>query len=121
MPLALEPGRIHKVVLASDRGKKDPPTFHYPFLTGRQQQTLLELYESIASVGNQSDNVRQAFKAAEMYLLGWENVYGPEGILMPYIKGNLMDVCGVIEAMQLVNKLLTQGPDVPEKKSSGLP
>ena len=111
MPLALEPGRVHRVVLASDAHKETPPAFLYPFLTGRQQQALLEAYEAIGGQVSQGENIRRAFEAAEKHLTGWENMG------RAFEPGALRDVCGVLEAMELVNRLLMQGPDASEKKS----
>ena len=111
MPMALEPGRRYTIVLTTDKHKDTPPGFWYPYLTGRQQQQLMDSYEGIGGAASQADNMRLAFEAAEKYLLGWENM----GI--EYAPGTLRDVCSVMEAMELVNRLMLQGPDAAEKKS----
>jgi hypothetical protein len=101
---------VHKVVLACDLGKEAPPAFLYPFLTGRQQQALLADYEQIGTACSQMENLARAFAAAEKHLQGWENMG------RAYEPGQLAEVCNVTEAMELVNRLLLQGPDASEKK-----
>lgn len=77
MPKAMDPSKRFRAVLKCDESKEPRPTFLYPFLTGRQQMAMMEIYEQIDDSAGQLQNMKQAFELAGMFLLGWENQFSP--------------------------------------------
>lgn len=123
MPKAADPSQRFRVVLSSDVDKDPKPTFVYPYLTGRQQMAMLDLYETIDDSAGQRANMEKAFELAAMYLLQWENISDPQtGEPMEFDRHRLADVCSVLEAMELAHRVLWgQTLDLMDKKKSDWP
>lgn len=112
MPMAIEPGGVCRIVLASDRHKAKPPTFLFPYLTARQQRQLMRGYDFGAGSMLDIDSI---FADLSRLLLGWENL--PVG----FAPGELDAVISVAEAFELINQLIMQGPSSAEKNAYGSP
>jgi hypothetical protein len=122
MPKAMDPNSTYRVVLACDKGKTPAPTFLYPYLTGRQQMAMMELYESVDGTNVQSQNMHKAFELAGMFLRGWENVTGQDGAPLAFGPDKLPEICSVVEAMELAHQVLFgQALDVMDKKKLDSP
>jgi hypothetical protein len=112
MPAAIEPGQKYSVSLMIDQAKDPKPIFYFPYLTGRQQRKLLEVYEQIGSgqIAN-ADDLDRIFAELRKYLLGWDN------LPISFDPAALEDLISITEAMELLNRLLLQMPSFEEKKS----
>lgn len=119
MPKALSPDKQHRVILECDKDQDPAPTFIYPFLTGRQQTQMMELYDSIQDSNSPLQNIKKSFGLASLFLIGWENITTPGGEAIPFDTARLDEVCSVLEVMELSQKVMFgQTLDVLDKKKS---
>lgn len=128
MPKAMDPSKRFRAVLKCDESKEPRPTFLYPFLTGRQQMAMMEIYEQIDDSAGQLQNMKQAFELAGMFLLGWENQLHPEtGQPARFDRTRpaaeqLAEICDVTEAMELAQRVMYgQTLDLLDKKKFDSP
>lgn len=127
MPLALEPGAHFKVVLKSDEHKpaKERPFFLFRYLTGRAWNKIASMVDLRDRLDK--NNVDSAFITEETYdtirrsLVGWGNMAGPDKKKIPYDPKMLEDVVGMVEAQELIVKMLNQGLEIDVKKKSDSP
>lgn len=119
MPKGIDPNQKYKVVLDSDKEKTSPPTFIYRYLTGRQQLAAIEKYDNIDDKNSsQIENIRKTFNLAREHLIGWDNIIDPiSGGCIEFNPDHLEDICTVLEAMELCQKVLYgQVLDLESKK-----
>jgi len=123
MPKAMDPNARYRVVLKSDENKAPAPTFIYPFLVGRQQTRMMEIYNAINDGNDPVVNVQKTFEMASMFLVGWDNITDPAtGEPIPFDPAKLADICSVLEAMELAQRVLFgQTLDTHDKKKLDLP
>lgn len=107
--LPTAPNETCRVVLSSHEGMDEPPTFLFPYLTGRKQRALLEVKASITEDAAGYDLV---FGAVKEHLTGWENL----GI--DYDPDMLDDVINYSQGVELLARLVFQTPTVDDKKKS---
>ena len=110
MPLPLEPGGVCRIVLSGDRHKKDPPTFLFQYLTGRQQRRLISFYDF-----SDPSAVDAVFDVLGEFLVGWEH------LTEPFDPAALDTVINVAEAFELINLLVMQAPGGALKNGFGSP
>lgn len=124
MPLALEPGASFKVVLESDEHKpaKERPYFKFRYLSGREWNGITAMVDLKDRLDQ--NNVDGDFISAETYdtirksLVGWGNMVGRDGKNIPYDPEKLEDVVGMVEAQELIVKMMNQGLEIDVKKKS---
>lgn len=110
MPMPLEPGGTCAIVLDADKGKPNPPTFIFPFLSGRQQARLMRAYEFCEVSGSGAPmDIGALFAPLKDLIVDWHNID------IPFDADELDAVISVAEAYELINKLVLQGPTAAEK------
>lgn len=118
MPVALEPGRIHKIVLDCDKDKpvESQPRFLVKAHSLRKQQQIAETHDAIYDGKNAEELYGRAQAALAGLLVGWENMgveFTPEAI---------WDVLTLAEIRELIFAILALGKiNREEKKSSESP
>lgn len=108
MPIAMHPNKKFRIVLECDKNMDPAPCFVYPYLTGAQQESLVETYNRIDDTSDQTSNFNRTFEAAGRHLLGWENLTDADGNAIPFAADRLKEVVSVMEAIELINKLFNQ-------------
>ena len=125
MPLALEPSERFEIVLESDKDKprETQPRFYYRYLTGRQWRAVARRQDELEGLGSGEAVADATYESAKTGLVGWENMTTPvdtryvaAGGDFPFDPDNLEDVIGLVEAQELIAKLLRQIPDAADKK-----
>jgi len=124
MPLALDPNETFEVVLDSDSGRPDPPTFLFRYQTAREWREYVRLgdeEENLRSLG--SDEVlRRLYEALAGVLVGWKNVLDREGRPVSFRAEDLDAVTTVGEAWELYYAARRQSRlDADGKKNSASP
>ena len=112
MPIALEPGGTYKVVLETDKGKSPEPAFLFPYLTGRQQRNLVDLFSQASPEPGKLVGLQEVdliFDTCRKFLTGWVN------IPIEFDPNKLEDVVTIQEATQLLIALSVQSPEPEEK------
>ena len=120
MPLAIDPNALFRIVLNSDKDKEKPPTFVYRYLTGRQWRSIAEIQDKMDESGSIPILVDSVYKAVATGLVDWENMIDRQGEKIKFDTKKLEDMVGVIEAQELIVKLLKQTPDDNDKKKLDL-
>ncbi len=123
MPLALDPKRKNKIVLNSDEDKPEAsrPAFIFNFLNGRQCRILAEFDEKIVDSKDNVEACDLTFETLRKFLIGWENMIGRDGKEIPFDLEVLEDIVGVMEATEVIQRLLRTRPDFLKKEPSELP
>lgn len=106
MPLAVEPGTRYPMVLDSDKGKKDPPTFYTRHLSGREWMALTDLAEKIEKPENLAAHLKDLFTALQQFLTGWDRVTDREGNALPFEERYFADALDPMEGSELFFKIL---------------
>ncbi len=123
MPLALDPKRKNKIVLHSDSDKPEEkqPAFIFNFLNGRQWLQLAELDDELGKIEGSVAAGEHTFKMLRKFLIGWENMTGRDGVVIPFNADRIEDIVGLMEATELTQKLLRTRPDFLKKEPSASP
>jgi hypothetical protein len=118
MPLALDPNQTFKIILESDKDKpaRLQPCFVYSYLTGRQWLAVASLQDQLDDLTAADQIVDKVFQAASTGLVGWENMIDRNGEPVEFNIDTLDMIVGVIEAQELIVKLLKQHPNLDDKK-----
>lgn len=122
MPLALEPGQSFPVVLESDKGKDNPPTFFACSCSMRDQRRISSLNERWSDP-SQIETVNQLYSEA-VDLLGelltnWTGMVDPKtGAAIPFDPENVDLVLSYGEARELINLIRNNQFMTPEQKKS---
>ena len=124
MPLALEPGASFNVVLESDKHKpaKERPYFKFRYLDGREWNkiaAMVDLKDRLDQSNVDGDFItEETYDTVRKALVGWGNMVGRDGKNIPYALKKLEDVVGMIEAQELIVKMMNQGLEIDVKKKS---
>lgn len=120
MPLALDPQKTHKIVLSSDEDKPADiqPAFIVKYLTGREWLELAELDDQLTTITGSVASGKHSFMMAKKFLIDWENMVEPDGTIIPFDLDKLEDICGLMEVVELGQKILRARPDFLTKNRS---
>ena len=123
MPLALDPHQTFTIVLESDKDKpaESRPCFIYRYLTGRQWNKVPRLHDTLEDSAGADDVTDKMYQAASTGLVSWKNMIAPNGEQIGYEPDKLQDILGIIEAQELIAKLLKQHPSLDDKKKLDSP
>jgi len=119
MPLALDPKERFEVCLESDKDKppETRPVFVYHYLTGRQWREIARRQDELDDISAGADVADLTYESAQTGLVDWRNMIDPAtGESIAFDSDRLDDVVGVIEAQELIAKLLRQLPNREDKK-----
>lgn len=100
-----------ETILLDHRGTENPPTFLFKCLSGRQQREVLQTKNDLDK-GKELEKFDGVFATVESYLVGWENID------IEYAPGELIEVVGYMQAMELLGSLVYQRPSDEDKKKS---
>ena len=117
MPFVVDPGAIHRIVLAADENKTPQPAFLYRHLSFRKFAEFEALRSSIGKE-DLSESIRKQFAALADGLVGWENLVDPAtGQPIAFDAEKMPDVLTISEAQEILMKRLTGAvPSVEDKK-----
>jgi hypothetical protein len=125
MPRALEPNRTFDIWLDSDAAKpaETRPTFIGRVLSGRDEQRILELSDSLQRAEDNLAARKAVIDSIALTLSGWRNMNDPDtGEAIPYSEENLSAVLCVDEALELLGKVRTANHlEVDDLGNSGSP
>lgn len=123
MPLALEPNELFEIILKSDKDKPrdQQPRFIYRYLTGRQWRNVARIQDKLEELKNADQVVDKVYEAATTGLVGWVNINDPQSGPITFDTEKLEDVVGIIEAQELIIKLMKQSPVLSDKKKLDSP
>jgi hypothetical protein len=122
-PLALDPDARFEIVLATDSGKPDPPTFVFRYLADRDWRAVARVYDGVAGLAKQGlEAMLTALEdAARTPLVGWRGMADPQtGECIAYDPAELDRLLTPSEVLELLGQFIRRsqlGPD--EKKGSG--
>ena len=111
MPLAIDPNETFELVLESDKDKprESQPRFIYRHLTCRQWMNVAKFRDNLEILkGNKAtldDMVDKVKETATTNLIGWVNMIGPDGMMIPFDLAKFEDIIGLDEANELIIRL----------------
>lgn len=118
MPLATNPDAFFTVVLESDRHlpEAEQPKFIYKYLTGREWQAVAHIQDTLEDVEDSSQLCDKIFDAAATKLVGWTNICDVNGAPILFDPKKMPEFLGILEAQELIKRLMSQHPDLDDKK-----
>src|SRR3989339_1421159 len=99
MPLALDPNQTFKVVLASDKGKPQPPVFIMRYKSSRKWRKIAELHAAWADTPDPNTMLDKVFEILGETICDWSNMPGDIG---QYSPDKLEDILTPTEAIELM-------------------
>ena len=112
MPIMCDPESDFSIVLESDKGKDNPPTFRYRPLSAREWKEVGAVYDkmnsgSVTAIGDQIDII---VKAVSIGLIGWENVTDRDGNKIEFDLQQIDTFLTPLEmSTDLMQKILSSG------------
>jgi len=119
MPMAIDPNQTFKIVLLSDQDKpkKEQPAFIFRHPTGRQWRQISGMQDALEECNGGAEVADKVFEAAGLVMVGWENMPAPDGKgHLAFDIDRLEDVIGMVEAQELIFRILRSTPDFESKK-----
>lgn len=124
MPIAIDPSSRIPVVLESDEGKENPPTFYVRPLTMRETRNADTLDQRMreANAGD-GDPYAVLVAGVRVALVGWANINGLDGKPITFDLEKIEDVLTIEECFELMRKIVRAGSLSKEdkKKSESQP
>lgn len=119
--LAMDPNETVELVLQSDQGKPDPPTFKIRHLTCRERLNYHQLIRAAPSLEDEP-GIDSLVEAVSMALVGWERVFDREGLAVPFNSALVVSVLTFLELWELAYGILaTLDLTEADRKKSVLP
>ena len=123
MPRSLDPSSRLTMVLACDvdKPRETQPRIFARTLTLNQQRKLMAAMSRMKS--DPADKIEAALDAAEICLVGWENMADPEtGGNIEFSRDAIGDVLSIEELVEVFNAVSSAGSlSASDKKKSELP
>lgn len=121
MPLGLDKNKNFRIVLMSDKKKTEEiqPAFLFKHITGNEWFELATLDDQMQAIKGSVEAGEHTFKTVSKFLMGWENMFGLEGEAIEYDPDKLKGIINVIEAQELIQRLLRGRPDFTTSETSG--
>jgi len=118
MPLATNPDALFTVVLESDQHlpAAEQPKFIYRYLTGLEWQEVARVQDTLEDVEDSSQLCNKIFETAATKLVGWTNIYDVNGAPILFDPKKMPEFLGILEAQELIKRLMSQHPDLDDKK-----
>lgn len=125
MPRSLDPNNKLTFVLACDmdKPKETQPRIFARTLTVNQQRHLMTSMQGMRTEGGPETKIDAALDAAEVCLLGWENMIDPvTSEAIPFSRQAIGDVLTLDEMVEVFEAVTSAAvPSVDDKKKSESP
>jgi hypothetical protein len=120
MPRSLDPSSRLTMVLAGDVDKVPQPRIFARTLTLNQQRKLMAAMDRMKTAANADDKISSAIDAAEVCLIGWENMTNPDdGTAIVFSRETIGDVLSIDELAEVFEAVTSAAkPSVIDKKKS---
>lgn len=122
MPRSLDPSSRLTMVLACDvdKPKETQPRIYARTLTLNQQRKLMTSMDQMKQADNASDKISAALDAAEVCIVGWENMTDPDtGEAIVFSRETIGDVLGLDELVEVFGAVTSAAiPSAEDKKKS---
>lgn len=124
MPRSLDPSSRLVMVLACDvdKPKESQPRIFARTLTLNQQRKLMATMNRMRSAEDPEDKLTAAIDAAEICLIGWEQMVNPEtGLAIEFNRETIGDVLSIDELVEVFDAVTSAStPSAGDKKKSEL-
>jgi len=117
MPLAVDPQARFRIVLQSDRDAEPEPAFLCKYLSAALWRRVGRVQDRIEDLDGADEVVDLVFDAIKLGIVGWENMLDYD----EFDADKLEEVLTIMEAQELLQKIMIQGMDVEVKKKSESP
>lgn len=119
MPLALEPNETFKVVLEHDtkKAKEKQPFFEFRYLSGREWKKIAKQADKMEDSIDGAAAIDKVFDIIRSGLVGWDNMFGPDGKKISYQPKELDRIVTLTEAQELLFKFRNQIPEAADLKN----
>lgn len=123
MPIAIDPSSRLPIVLESDEGKENPPTFYVRPLTMRETRYADTIDQRMRDALSGGDPYAVLIDGIRTALVGWTNITGLDGNAIPFDLEKIEDVLTIDECFELMRRLIRAGSLSKEdkKKSESQP
>lgn len=123
MPRSLDPNSRLTMVLACDLDKVPQPRIFARCLTLNQQRRLMAAMQRMQAGSDAEDKLTAAIDAAEVCLVGWENMTDPDtGNPIEFCRDAIGDVLTIEELTEVFNAVTSaSNPSAVDKKKSESP
>jgi len=125
MPRSLDPSSRLTMVLACDvdKPKETQPRIFARTLTLNQQRKLMAAMDSMKRAEKADDKIGAALDAAEVSLIGWENMIDPQtGESIAFTRDNIGEVLSLDELIEVFGAVTSMTtPSADDKKKSESP
>jgi hypothetical protein len=111
MPILCDPDQLYPIVLDSDKGKENPPTFFAKALSGRQQQRNKEKIQEFKSD-------LEGFEFLPSIIFGWKNMKDSKENEIVFSSDAMMDLLVNSEVWELIRTVQSNGHLQPDEKKS---
>jgi hypothetical protein len=122
MPRSLDPSSRLTMVLACDvdKPKETQPRIYARTLTLNQQRKLMASMDRMKQADNASDKISAALDAAEVCIVGWENMTDPaSGESIGFSRDTIGDVLSLDELVEVFGAVTAAAiPSAEDKKKS---
>lgn len=122
MPRSLDPSSRLTMVLACDvdKPKETQPRIFARTLTLNQQRKLMGVMDQMHKAESASDKISAALDAAEICLIGWENMTDPNsGQAITFSRETIGDVLSLEELVEVFGAVTSAAtPSGEDKKKS---
>lgn len=122
MPRSLDPSSRLTFVLACDvdKPRETQPRIFARTLTLNQQRKLMAAMDRMKTAANADEKISSAIDAAEVCLIGWENMTNPDdGTAIVFSRETIGDVLSIDELAEVFEAVTSAAkPSVSDKKKS---